>query len=107
MSTQAEPTPDKVMQLITGGWAAAILGSAAKHGVFNALEGDGDRCRKCCKEVAHFRARRTGGARRTDGHRTVDAFQRTLPKYAGSVGISRKRQARILWRHGRSDDRQP
>jgi SAM-dependent methyltransferase len=30
------------MQLITGGWAAAILGSAAQHGVFNALEGDGD-----------------------------------------------------------------
>jgi ubiquinone/menaquinone biosynthesis C-methylase UbiE len=42
MSTQVEPTPDKVMQLISGGWAAAILGSAAKHGVFNAVEGDGE-----------------------------------------------------------------
>jgi SAM-dependent methyltransferase len=30
------------MQLITGGWATAILGSAAKHGIFNALEGGGD-----------------------------------------------------------------
>lgn len=30
------------MQIITGGWAAAILGSAARHGVFNALEDDGD-----------------------------------------------------------------
>lgn len=38
----SEPTPDKVVQLITGGWAAAILGSAAQHGVFNALEGDDD-----------------------------------------------------------------
>ena len=42
MSIPTEPTPDKVMQLITGGWAAAILGSAAKHGIFNALEGEGD-----------------------------------------------------------------
>lgn len=30
------------MQCITGGWAAAILGSAARHGVFNALQGGGD-----------------------------------------------------------------
>ena len=30
------------MQLISGGWASAILGSAAKHGVFNALENGGD-----------------------------------------------------------------
>ena len=42
MKAEAKPTPDKVMQLITGGWAAAILGSAAKHGIFNALEGGGD-----------------------------------------------------------------
>lgn len=42
MSAPGGPTPEKVMQLITGGWAAAILGSAAKHGVFNALEGGGD-----------------------------------------------------------------
>src|SRR5579864_5158236 len=42
MNVLTEPTPEKVMQLITGGWAAAILGSAAKHGVFNALEGGGD-----------------------------------------------------------------
>ena len=34
------PTPDKVMQLITGGWASSILGAAARHGVFTALEGD-------------------------------------------------------------------
>lgn len=42
MSVPAGPTPDKVMQLITGAWATAILGSAAKHGIFNALERDGD-----------------------------------------------------------------
>lgn len=33
-----QPTPEKVMQLITGGWAAAIVGSGARHGVFGALE---------------------------------------------------------------------
>ena len=42
MSMPAGPTPDKVMQVITGGWAAAILGSSAKHGIFNALEDGGD-----------------------------------------------------------------
>ena len=42
MSVPTGPAPDRVMQIITGGWASAILGSAAKHGVFNALEGGGD-----------------------------------------------------------------
>jgi SAM-dependent methyltransferase len=42
MSQSAVPTPDRIMQIITGGWAAAILGSAAAHGVFGALEGHGD-----------------------------------------------------------------
>src|SRR5579883_2351651 len=36
--TQAGPKPDKIMQLITGGWAASILGAAARHDVFGALE---------------------------------------------------------------------
>jgi len=42
MSEADTPTPDKIMSIITGGWAAAILGSATKHGVFNALDGGGD-----------------------------------------------------------------
>ena len=33
------PTPDKVMQLITGAWASSILGAGARHGLFTALEG--------------------------------------------------------------------
>ena len=33
-----ETSPEKVMQLMTGGWAASMLGAAAKHGVFGALE---------------------------------------------------------------------
>jgi SAM-dependent methyltransferase len=33
------------MQFITGGWASAILGSAARHGIFNALEGGGGNAR--------------------------------------------------------------
>ncbi len=43
MRAFGEPTPDRVMQYIAGGWATAVLGSAARHGVFNALEGGGDR----------------------------------------------------------------
>ena len=34
------PTPEKVMQIITGGWATSILGAAARHGIFTALEGN-------------------------------------------------------------------
>lgn len=37
-----EPTPDRVLQLITGGWATSILGAAARHGVFTSLEGHPD-----------------------------------------------------------------
>jgi SAM-dependent methyltransferase len=36
------PTPDKVMQLMSGSWAASILGAAARHGLFTALEGHPD-----------------------------------------------------------------
>src|SRR6202140_4464674 len=34
------PTPEKVMQIITGGWASSVLGAAAQHGIFTALEGN-------------------------------------------------------------------
>jgi ubiquinone/menaquinone biosynthesis C-methylase UbiE len=34
------PTPEKVMQIITGGWASSILGAAAQHGIFTTLEGN-------------------------------------------------------------------
>ena len=39
--SQGGPAPDKIMQIITGGWATAILGAAARHGIFEALEGNG------------------------------------------------------------------
>ena len=51
MSVQNEPKPDKIMQIISGGWATAILGSAAKHGIFNALEGDGDNAKGVAKKA--------------------------------------------------------
>ena len=34
------PTPEKIMQLVTGGWATSILGAAARHGIFTVLEGN-------------------------------------------------------------------
>ena len=36
------PSPERVMQLITGGWAAGILGAAARHGLFTALDAHPD-----------------------------------------------------------------
>jgi ubiquinone/menaquinone biosynthesis C-methylase UbiE len=34
-------TPEKVMRVITGGWACSILGSAVTHSLFRHLEGEG------------------------------------------------------------------
>jgi ubiquinone/menaquinone biosynthesis C-methylase UbiE len=46
------PAPDKVMQIITGGWASAILGSAARHRIFDALEGEGARAEGVARKTA-------------------------------------------------------
>lgn len=43
--------PEKVMQLITGGWAASILGAAARHGLFAALEAHPDDARGVAKRL--------------------------------------------------------
>jgi ubiquinone/menaquinone biosynthesis C-methylase UbiE len=45
------PTPDKVMQLITGAWAASILGAAARHGVFTALEENPDTAEGLARKI--------------------------------------------------------
>ncbi|HSA60513.1 MAG TPA: methyltransferase [bacterium] len=36
-----QPTPEKVMRIVTGGWACSILGSAVIHSLFRHLEGEG------------------------------------------------------------------
>ena len=45
------PTPEKVMQLITGAWAVSILGTAAGHGLFTALEDNPDTAAGLAKRV--------------------------------------------------------
>src|ERR1700719_4643791 len=45
------PTPEKVMQIITGGWATSILGAAARHGIFTALEGSPDTTENVAKKT--------------------------------------------------------
>jgi ubiquinone/menaquinone biosynthesis C-methylase UbiE len=49
--SSTQPTPDRIMQFITGSWATAIVGSAAKHGIFNALEGEGDDAKGVAKKA--------------------------------------------------------
>jgi SAM-dependent methyltransferase len=46
-----KPAPDKVMQLVTGGWATAILGATARHGIFNALEENPDTAENLAKRT--------------------------------------------------------
>ena len=45
------PAPDKVMQLITGGWACSILGAAARHSIFTVLEGNPDTTENIAKKA--------------------------------------------------------
>jgi len=45
------PTPEKVLQLITGAWATSILGGAARHGIFTALEGNPDSAENLAKKT--------------------------------------------------------
>jgi len=44
-------TPDRIMQLITGAWAASILGAAARHGLFTTLEGNPDTAEGLAKKT--------------------------------------------------------
>jgi SAM-dependent methyltransferase len=37
-----QPTPERIMQLATGGWATGILGAAASHSLFTHLEAGAD-----------------------------------------------------------------
>jgi ubiquinone/menaquinone biosynthesis C-methylase UbiE len=46
------PTPDKIMQLITGGWASSILGAASRHGIFTALEASPDTAEGIAKRTS-------------------------------------------------------
>ena len=45
------PSPEKVMQFITGGWVAGVLGSAARHGIFAHLENGGDTAEGVAKKA--------------------------------------------------------
>jgi hypothetical protein len=50
-ATMTGPTPDNVMQLITGGWATSILGAASRHGLFTTLEGHPARADELANKV--------------------------------------------------------
>src|SRR6202166_3615247 len=45
------PTPEKVMQIITGGWATSILGAATRHGIFTAVEGNPSSAEEVAKKT--------------------------------------------------------
>jgi len=45
------PAPDRVMQLITGAWAASILGAGARHGLFTALDAHPDNAEGIAKRA--------------------------------------------------------
>ena len=46
-----EPTPERIMQLATGGWATGILGAAASHSLFTHLEAGADTADKLAAQA--------------------------------------------------------
>ena len=46
-----EPTPERIMQLVTGGWASGILGAAASHSLFTHLEVGADTADKLAAQA--------------------------------------------------------
>jgi SAM-dependent methyltransferase len=46
-----QPTPERIMQLATGGWAAGILGAAASHSLFTHLEAGADTADKLAAQA--------------------------------------------------------
>jgi SAM-dependent methyltransferase len=51
MTTTAQLTPDRIMQISTGGWAAGVLGAAAGHGLFTHLEAGEDTAEKLARRA--------------------------------------------------------
>jgi len=47
----SQQSPERIMQFITGGWASAVVGSAARHGIFNYLESSGDDSKGIAKKA--------------------------------------------------------
>ena len=50
-STMTAPSPEKVMQIISAGWACSILGTAARHGIFTHLEEPGENAAGLAKKA--------------------------------------------------------
>ena len=46
-----QPTPERIMQLATGGWVAGILGAAASHSLFTHLEAGADTAGKLAAQA--------------------------------------------------------
>jgi SAM-dependent methyltransferase len=46
-----QPTPERIMQLATGGWATGILGAAASHSLFTHLEAGADTADKLAAQA--------------------------------------------------------
>ena len=69
------PTPDKILQLITGGWACSILGAAARHGIFTALEANPDTTEGVAKTTGISRRGAQALVGGATGLGLLDAFQ--------------------------------
>jgi SAM-dependent methyltransferase len=77
--------PDKVMQIITGSWAAAILGAAARHGIFTLLEQKPDTAENVAKRAG---ISRRGAQALLDGLTGLGLLSLSGGKYQNSADAS-------------------
>ncbi len=96
------PSPEKVMQLVTGGWATSILGAAAQHGIFTALEGNPATTEDVSKKTA---ISLRGAQALLDGLTGLGLLTLSGGRYqntSGGVRVSREGEAQLSRGNGRS-----
>lgn len=79
------PSPEKVMQVISAGWACSILGSAARHGIFTHLEGPGNDAEGLAKEAG---VSRRGAQALLDGLTGLELLTLSDGKYRNTAEAS-------------------
>ena len=79
------PTPEHVMRLMTGGWAASILGASVHHGVFGALEQQPDDADGLARRLA---ISPRGAQALLDGATGLGLLRRSSGRYENTVEAS-------------------
>src|SRR5436309_2627351 len=93
-----QPTPERIMQLATGGWVAGILGAAASHSLFTHLEAGADTADKLAAQAGISERGAQNPPRWARGPGPSRAARWQLPQYPRSSHLPGRRATRLLER---------